>query len=104
MGRSIVRLILGAGIGAFASVALTAGGALAAHPFNIPLRDQGGTVIDPSVAGAAPYSSKATCGGCHDYDVVTRGYHFQQGWDELYTAQQKEEKPWIQGPGMAGKW
>src|SRR4030043_813720 len=27
----------------------------------------------------APYSPRKTCGGCHDYDQITNGYHFQQG-------------------------
>jgi len=26
-----------------------------------------------------PYSPKRTCGACHDYDQITKGYHFQQG-------------------------
>jgi hypothetical protein len=26
-----------------------------------------------------PYSPRKTCGACHDYDKITRGYHFQQG-------------------------
>jgi len=26
-----------------------------------------------------PYSPKKTCGACHDYDLITKGYHFQQG-------------------------
>ncbi len=26
-----------------------------------------------------PYSPKKTCGGCHDYDQIILGYHFQQG-------------------------
>ncbi|MCX8118655.1 MAG: hypothetical protein N3G78_12070 [Desulfobacterota bacterium] len=27
----------------------------------------------------SPYSPKKTCGACHDYDQITKGYHFQQG-------------------------
>ncbi len=30
------------------------------------------------VAGPA-YSPKATCGKCHDYQAVTRAYHFREG-------------------------
>jgi len=26
-----------------------------------------------------PYSPKRTCGECHNYEQITRGYHFQQG-------------------------
>lgn len=103
MRKTVVRFIGAVGIGVAASVLVATGMAFAAHP-NIPLQDGGGNLIDPSVPGTVPYSSKATCGFCHDYDKITSGYHFQQGWDELYTAAEKEEKPWIQGPGMAGKW
>jgi hypothetical protein len=43
-----------------------------------------GNLINP-VAGIntdKPYSPKQTCGKCHDYDLITQGYHFQQGKDE----------------------
>ena len=26
-----------------------------------------------------PYSPRRTCGACHDYEQITKGYHFQQG-------------------------
>ena len=35
---------------------------------------------DPiSIDSKNPYSPKNTCGKCHDYERITRGYHFQQG-------------------------
>ena len=35
---------------------------------------------NPLTSGSkAPYSPRKTCGGCHDYDQITNGYHFQQG-------------------------
>ena len=32
-----------------------------------------------TIDSKAPYSPKKTCGACHDYEQITRGYHFQQG-------------------------
>lgn len=69
---------------------------------DVPLRDAAGNLL--SVGSTVPYSPRQTCGACHDYATVTQGYHFQQGWDELYDHEAKEEKPWVHGPGMAGKW
>ncbi len=49
-----------------------------AHPA-IPLLDEDGKhVLDSN----KPYSSKQSCGGCHDYDKITHAYHFEQGHDE----------------------
>lgn len=53
------------------------------HPA-IPLYDENGThVLDSN----KPYSSRKSCGnnggsGCHDYDAITRAYHFEFGRDE----------------------
>ncbi len=49
-----------------------------AHPA-IPLLDEDGShVLDTN----KPYSSKQSCGGCHDYEKITHAYHFEQGRDE----------------------
>lgn len=100
MRRAFLRNLTAGGIGALALAAASA--APAAHPIDVPLRGFDGQFL--TAASTEPYSPKETCGGCHEYATVTKGYHFQQGWDELYTAAQKAEKPWVHGPGMAGKW
>jgi len=71
-------------------------------PFH--LRDEEGKVINP-VAGQnaeKPYSPKQTCGGCHDYDKITQGYHFMQGKGEEPTADQKARCLWASTPGNYG--
>jgi hypothetical protein len=71
------------------------------------LRTDSGTVINPLAAENAdqPYSPKQTCGICHDYEKITEGYHFQQGWDDIDDQLGlKKGKPWIFSPGMMGKW
>lgn len=73
-------------------------------PFH--LRTESGEIINPISGQNAdkPYSTRATCGikGCHDYDAITKGFHFQQGWDEISDTY-SEEKPWVLSPGMLGK-
>jgi len=74
----------------------------ACPPFH--LRDEAGKVIDP-VAGEntqRPYSPKQTCGRCHDYQKITRGYHFTQGKGEEPTADQKARCLWASTPGNYG--
>ena len=50
----------------------------------------------------APYSPKQTCGACHDYERITSGYHFQQGWDRVRD-DFKSDMPWVLSDGMMGK-
>jgi hypothetical protein len=70
------------------------------------LRAESGEVINP-VTGEnkdLPISTRQTCGaqGCHDYAAITKGYHFQQGWDNVKDGFSKD-KPWVLSPGMMGK-
>jgi len=69
------------------------------------LKDVDGNVINPVTGENAdkPYSPKQTCGGCHDYDAISSGFHFQQGYDEM-DGFVKDGQPWVQSPGMYGKW
>lgn len=76
-------------------------------PFH--LRDDAGAVIDPArgLNDAAPYSPRQTCGasGCHDYEKITRGYHFTQGQGEAPTADQRARYAWASSPGnFGGNW
>lgn len=69
-----------------------------------PLRDEQGNVINPVSGENAdrPYSPKQTCGRCHDYDTITRGYHFTQGQGEEPTADQRARCLWASTPGNYG--
>lgn len=81
----------------------------AAHPFQVKLKTYDGTEV---VAGDnVPYSPKLSCGvqGCHDYGLITQGYHFQQGRTDASGAivvsdEFNQTKPWILSAGMYGKW
>jgi hypothetical protein len=67
----------------------------------VPLRDRLGNLI--ARGSTAPYSPQRTCGGCHDVDVITQGYHFQQGKD-VVADNYNPSKPWLLSDGMFGKW
>ncbi len=71
-------------------------------PFS--LRDENGQVIDPvhGVNDGKPYSPEKTCGKCHDYHLITSGYHFQQGKDEKLSPQLAGMYPWMRTPGQYG--
>lgn len=68
------------------------------------LRDAQGNPINPMTGDNAdkPFSIRNTCGACHDYDHITKGYHFQQGWDRIRD-DFDATRPWVLSDGMMGK-
>jgi len=71
------------------------------------LYDESDRIINPvsGVNDSAPYSPRQTCEKCHDYDLITQGFHFQQGFDERDEDYGRSHgKPWMFSPGMIGKW
>ena len=71
-------------------------------PFH--LRTDSGEIINPLTGANAdqPYSTRQTCGKCHDYDKITAGYHFQQG-RSVISDSFNEDEPWSLSDGMFGK-
>lgn len=72
----------------------------------IIIRGPDGTPL--TLESKIPYSPKKTCGACHDYDRITRGYHFQQGrMDGTGTIVVKDtfhpKHPWNLSSGLYGK-
>lgn len=45
----------------------------------IPLTDDDGQSIMPQDPRATPFSTRATCGICHDYEAISGGWHFNAG-------------------------
>ncbi len=77
-----------------------------AHP-PITLLDKDGDEINPVLGenDKQPFSTTQTCGLCHDYDIITSGYHFQMGWDVVSDSFGVDQgKPWQISNGMMGKW
>ncbi len=85
--RKVKTLILGALL-----LALTPLLATAAHPPVVLYDTQGNRIIDQlndndtttAASGAIykqgpAYSPKQTCGKCHDYNSITKAYHFREG-------------------------
>ncbi len=61
-----------------------------------------------TVESKIPYSPRKTCGGCHDYDQITNGYHFQQGRTDgagkiVISDTFDPRYPWNLSSGMYGK-
>jgi hypothetical protein len=71
-------------------------------PFHLKTDDD--KIINPLTGENAdqPYSTRQTCGACHNYDQITKGYHFQQGWNVIKDDFNKK-KPWVLSDGMMGK-
>lgn len=67
------------------------------------LFNEQGDRITPTQNAVDPYSPRKTCGACHDYGTITRGYHFQQGFDEMKTGYDPG-RHWILSPGMFGNY
>ena len=71
------------------------------------LRDENGNIINP-ISGVnvdVPYSPKQTCGECHDYEKITKGYHFLQGKGEKMGKNFQQTYPWCTSPGQyGGRW
>jgi hypothetical protein len=106
-GKSILsRAVLG--------LALAAGLALAPSLLNaktqthepFQLKTEDGKIINPLTGENAdqPYSPRQSCGtaNCHNYEQITKGYHFQQGWDRVKD-DFNAKKPWVLSDGMMGK-
>ncbi len=68
------------------------------------LRTNSGEIINPLTGknGDRPFSTRQTCGACHDYNEITKGFHFQQGWDRISDTY-NDGKPWELSDGMLGK-
>lgn len=71
------------------------------------LRDEQGNIIDPvhGLNDKVPYSPKRTCGACHDYEKITRGFHFTQGKGETPPKVYADRYQWVTAPGnYGGNW
>ncbi len=111
----IWRMILGVLL--FFTAAATA----AEHPKISLLDEQGNNVIEMAKQNGQklvihgktyykgnPYSPEQTCGSCHDYESITKAYHFQIGatevsddWGEKHP--QYHDK-YLTSPGQFGFW
>ncbi len=88
--------------GFFLAAFLPSLGGAVAHQ-DVWLKNELGDRITPQENRADPYSPKKTCGACHGYATITRGYHFQQGFDAM-SDRYDAKRPWVLSPGRYGNW
>ncbi len=61
------------------------------HLFN--LKDEAGLVIRADSEKQQPFSTKKTCGECHNYDEISKGWHFNAHDTEVDAGRPGE--PWV---------
>ncbi|MEW6199951.1 MAG: hypothetical protein AB1601_14975 [Planctomycetota bacterium] len=66
----------------------------------ITLYDHDGKAIRPDDAPALPYSPRATCGKCHPYAEICRGWHFNANDPNAFAGRPGE--PWFLVDAQAG--
>jgi len=59
----------------------------------IPLVDEEGERIAPDDEPLLPFSMRQTCGLCHDFDKIRKGWHFNAA--EPNVAAGRRGQPWI---------
>ena len=59
----------------------------------IPLRDENDQPIIPTETNPLPYSTRFTCGPCHDYKTIQGGWHFGA---MTATKNGRPGEPWLQ--------
>ena len=59
----------------------------------IKLIDQDSSVIWQDETPLMPFSTKKTCGACHNYDMISTGWHFNAG--DSSVASGRPGQPWI---------
>ncbi len=60
---------------------------------HIPLLDEDVTQIRPDDLRAKPFSTRQTCGDCHDYDKIAMGWHFNSS--QQITKAGRPGEPWV---------
>ena len=66
----------------------------------IVLFDENGEDIAPEYARSMPFSAKKTCGACHDYAAISRGFHFNYMSSNAVAG--RAGQPWIWVDERAG--
>ncbi len=69
------------------------------------LKTDKGDIINPMTGENAgqPFSTRKTCGTCHDVDKISKGYHFMMDWDKASDDRFKDtDTPWLVSTGLTG--
>lgn len=68
----------------------------------LPVFNEDGEIIVPDYLYSRPMSFRTTCGGCHDYDTVSGGRHFNASEPEAEPGRAGE--PWVWVDNATGTW
>ena len=68
-------------------------GSRADHIHVLDLRDETGALIRPGDPIALPFSPRQTCQECHDYEMISGGWHFNATDPEVAPGRRGE--PWV---------
>lgn len=69
----------------------------------IPLINEEGEKISPDDDPVLPFSTKETCGDCHSYSIISRGFHFNAALADLAPeAHGRAGQPWILADARTG--
>ncbi len=60
----------------------------------IELLDSNSTKINPGDPNPRPYSSRKTCGKCHDFEKISHGWHFD-AVEQLKSESGRPGQPWV---------
>jgi len=82
----LIAVVIGAGASDF-------DGSRTLPVHKIPLTDEEGNQIIPTVPDSMPFSAKTTCGACHEYETIESGWHFNAGDADVPAGRPGE--PWI---------
>ncbi len=75
-------------------------GSRAATVHRIPLYDDLGAELGPD--SDQPFSMKATCGQCHDYETISGGWHFNSADPDVPPG--RPAQPWVLVDRATGTW
>jgi len=103
----LLCLLFSAGLGAAESAPRMLGDlsdGSRAHPVHrIPLLSEEGDKIAPDDDPLLPFSTKSTCGACHSYETVAKGWHFNAADTGLEPRKHgRIGQPWILVDAQAG--
>jgi hypothetical protein len=59
----------------------------------VPLLDEQGDKINPDQEPVLPFSMRKTCGACHDYNEIGKGWHFNAADVNVHLG--RPAQPWI---------
>jgi len=73
-------------------------GSLTVPVHRIPLFDEEEQEILPAYGGRMPFSTRYTCGPCHDYSTVAGGVHFNSSKESASAGRRGEPWVWVDEP------